>query len=65
MIGNLEEAKRELRNSGVSEARDLQERFNDLRRAVDGIIQHLENLQRESNATSRQPLLDSRALGRL
>jgi hypothetical protein len=65
MIGNLEEAKRELRNSGVSETRDLKERFNELRRAVDNIIQHLENTQRESKATSRQPLLDSRALGQL
>jgi hypothetical protein len=65
MIGNLKNAKRELRNSGMSEARDLKERFNDLRRAVDGIIQHLENLQHESEATSRQRLLDSRALGRV
>jgi hypothetical protein len=65
MIENLEEAKRELRKSGVSDARDLKERFNDLRRAVDVIIQYLENLQRESMATSQKPLRDSRALGRV
>jgi hypothetical protein len=65
MARNLRDAKRELGNSG-SEARDLKERFNDLRRAVDSIIQHLENLQQESTSQSRQQLLlHSRALGGL